>query len=154
MPTVCTQRQRSSRSANGGGQRWPSRARSRDSGVAATTTGRPATGGVTAASATMIGRSMSLLGPEPANFAPLPRAFFAGLVALLEALAPPLLDRGMTKAGPRADGIEVVLAHAAEIAYSVWAQAGRDAIVVGCAAMHEQRSDAAEALAIVAQLLC
>jgi len=60
----------------------------------------------------------------------------------------------MTKASPRADGIEVVLAHASEIAYSVWAQAGRDAIVVGCAAMHEQRPDAAEALAIVAQLLC
>jgi hypothetical protein len=96
---------------------------------------------------------MSLLGPEPANFAPLPRAFFTGLVALLDALAPPLLDAGMTKASPREDGIEVVLAHATEIAYSVWVQAERDAILVGCAAMHEQRADATEALALVAQLL-
>jgi hypothetical protein len=97
---------------------------------------------------------MSFLAPEPAKFAPLPRAFFGGLVALLDALAPPLLDRGMTKAGARDDGIEVVLAHASEIAYSVWVQAERDGILVGCAAMHEERADAAEALAIVAQLLC
>jgi hypothetical protein len=102
----------------------------------------------------MIGSSMSLLGPGPANFAPLPRAFFTGLVALLDALAPPLLDAGMTKASPREDGIEVVLAHASEIAFSVWAQAQRDVIVVGCAAMHEERPDAASALALVAQLLC
>jgi hypothetical protein len=97
---------------------------------------------------------MSLLGPEPANFAPLPRAFFAGLVALLDALAPPLLDRGMTKASPREDGIEVVLAHASEVAFSIWAQARRDTIVVGCAAMHEERADAGEALGIVDGLLC
>jgi len=97
---------------------------------------------------------MSLLGPEPARFAPLPRAFFRGLVALLDALAPTLLDHGMTKASPRDDGIEVVLAHASEIAYSIWVQAERDAILVGCAATHEQRTDATEALALVAQLLC
>jgi hypothetical protein len=102
----------------------------------------------------MIGSSMSLLGPEPARFAPLPRAFFGALVALLDALAPPLLDRAMTKASPREDGIEVVLAHARVIAYSVWIQAQRDAIVVGCAALHETRTDATEALALVAQLLC
>jgi hypothetical protein len=96
---------------------------------------------------------MTLLGPEHANFAPLPRAFFAGLVALLEALRPPLLDTCMTKASPRDDGIEVVLAHATEIASSVWVQAERDTILVGCAALHEERDDAAEALALVAQLL-
>jgi hypothetical protein len=105
-------------------------------------------------SATMIGRSMSLLGPEPARFAPLPRAFFRALVALLDALAPPQLDAAMTKASPRDDGIEVVLAHASVIAYSVWVQAERDAIHVGCAALHETRADATEALALVAQLLC
>jgi hypothetical protein len=105
-------------------------------------------------SATMIGRSMPLLGPEPAKFAPLPQAFFRALVALLDALAPPLLDATMTKASPREDGIEVVLAHASVIAYSIWIQAQRDAIVVGCAAMHEERTDAAQALALVAQLLC
>lgn len=102
----------------------------------------------------MLGRSMSLLGPEPAEFAPLPRAFFAGLVALLDTLAPPLLDRAMTKASPREDGIEVVLAHASEIAFSVWAQAERTRITVGCAALHEQLHDPATALALVAQLLC
>jgi hypothetical protein len=97
---------------------------------------------------------MSSLGPEPANFAPLPRAFFRGLVALLDVLGPPLLDPSMTKATPRDDGVEVVLAHATEIAFSVWVQAERDTILVGCAAMHEQRADPAEALVIVAQLLC
>jgi hypothetical protein len=96
---------------------------------------------------------MTLLGPEPANLAPLPRAFFAALVALLDALRPPLLDAGMTKASPRDDGIEVVLAHATEIASSVWVQAERDTIRVGCAAMHEECADAAQALALVAQLL-
>jgi hypothetical protein len=102
----------------------------------------------------MIGSSMSLLGPAPANFAPLPRAFFTALVALLDALAPPLLDAGMTKATPRGDGVEVVLAHATEIASTIWIQAERDAILVGCAALHEQRADAAQALAVVAELLC
>jgi hypothetical protein len=97
---------------------------------------------------------MPLLGPEPAKFAPLPQAFFRALVAMLDVLEPPWLDRGMTKASPREDGIEVVLAHASVIAYSVWIQAQRDAIVVGCAALHEERADATEALAIVAQLLC
>jgi hypothetical protein len=97
---------------------------------------------------------MSFLGAEPAEFAPLPRAFFAGLVALLDALKPPLLDHGMTKASPRDDGIEVVLAHASEIAYSVWIQAERDTILVGCAAMHEERADATQALTLVAELLC
>jgi hypothetical protein len=97
---------------------------------------------------------MSPLGADPAKLAPLPRAFFAGLLALLDALAPPLLDAEMTKASPREDGVEVVLAHATEIAFSVWVQAGRASILVGCAAMHEERADAAEALAIVAQLLC
>jgi hypothetical protein len=105
-------------------------------------------------SATMIGRSMTLLGPAPENLAPLPHAFFSGLVALLDALAPPLLDAGMTKATARDDGIEVVLAHASEIAFSVWAQARRDTILVGCAAMHEERAEAGAALALVAALLC
>jgi hypothetical protein len=97
---------------------------------------------------------MPLLGPEPAKFAPLPRAFFRALVALLDVLEPPLLDRAMTRASPREDGIEVVLAHADEITYSVWVQAERASILVGCAATHEERADATEALAIVAQLLC
>jgi hypothetical protein len=102
----------------------------------------------------MIGSSMSLLGPEQAQFAPLPRAFFTGLVALLDALAPPLLDHTMTKASPREDGIEVVLAHATEIAFSVSVLAARDAIAVGCAAFSEELTDPAAALATVAQLLC
>ncbi|WCB95853.1 hypothetical protein DSM104299_04604 [Baekduia alba] len=97
---------------------------------------------------------MPLLGPEPARFAPLPQAFFRALVALLDALAPPLLDEVMTKASPRDDGIEVVLAHATEISSTVWIQAERDAILVGCAATHETRTDPTEALALVAQLLC
>jgi hypothetical protein len=97
---------------------------------------------------------MSLLGEPPPNLAPLPREFFAGLSALLDVLAPPLLDAEMTKATIRDDGVEVVLAHAREIAFSVWAQAAADGITVGCAAMHEERGDAAEALVLVAALLC
>jgi hypothetical protein len=97
---------------------------------------------------------MSSLGADPARLAPLPRAFFAGLLALLDALAPPLLDAAMTKASPRDDGVEVVLAHATEIAFSVWVQAERETIVVGCATLHDERADAAQALALVAQLLC
>jgi hypothetical protein len=91
---------------------------------------------------------------DTSRLAPLPRAFSNGLLALLDALAPPLLDGEMTKASPRDDGVEVVLAHATEIAFSCWVQAERDTILVGCAALHEERADAAEALAIVAQLLC
>jgi hypothetical protein len=102
----------------------------------------------------MIGRSMSLLGPAPENLAPLPRAFFAGLDDLLTALDPPLLDRAMTKATARDDGVEVVLAHASEIAWSVWAQAAATEVVVGCAALHAEHHDAAGALETVARLLC
>jgi len=97
---------------------------------------------------------MSPLGAEPAELAPLPRAFLRGLAALLDVLAPPLLDAEMTKASPRDDGVEVVLAHATEIAFSIWAQAERSSILVGCAALHEETADAATALALVAQLLC
>jgi hypothetical protein len=97
---------------------------------------------------------MRPLDAGPASLAPLPRAFFAGLLALLDALAPPLLDGEMSKASPRDDGVEVVLAHASEIAFSVWVQAERETILVGCSATHEERADAAEALAVVAQLLC
>jgi hypothetical protein len=102
----------------------------------------------------MIGSSMSSLGPERAELAPLPRAFFTGLVTLLDALAPPLLDQAMTKASPREDGVEVVLAHATDLAFSVSVLAQRDAIVVGCAAFSEELADPAAALATVAQLLC
>jgi hypothetical protein len=97
---------------------------------------------------------MSSLTADTSHLAPLPRAFLLGLVALLEALAPPLLDRGMTKASADGDGVEVVLAHATDVAFSVWAQASRSAIVVGCATLHEQTTDAATALATIAQLLC
>jgi hypothetical protein len=97
---------------------------------------------------------MSLLGDEPPELAPLPHEFFAGLSALLDALAPPLLDAEMTKATPRGDGVEVVLAHATEIAYSIWAQAAADGILVGCAALHEECAGAPAALAIVTALLC
>ena len=97
---------------------------------------------------------MAGLDLDTSRLAPLPRAFFNGLLALLDALAPPLLDAEMTKATPREDGVEVVLAHAREIAFSAWVQAERDVIVVGCAALHEEYGDAAEALALVAQLLC
>jgi hypothetical protein len=97
---------------------------------------------------------MASLDLDTSRLAPLPRAFFNGLLALLDALAPPLLDAEMTKATPREDGVEVVLAHAREISFSAWVQAERETIVVGCAALHEERADAAEALALVAQLLC
>jgi hypothetical protein len=97
---------------------------------------------------------MAALDLDTSRLAPLPRAFCNGLLALLDALAPPLLDAGMTKATPREDGAEVVLAHAREIAFSAWVQAEREVIVVGCAALHEEHGDAAEALALVAQLLC
>lgn len=102
----------------------------------------------------MIGSSMSLLGPAPEKLAPLPRAFFAGLDDLLTALDPPLLERAMTRATPREDGVEVVLAHSAEIAYSVWAQAAAGEILVGCSALHAEHHDAAGAVEAVARLLC
>jgi hypothetical protein len=73
---------------------------------------------------------------------------------LLDALAPPRLDGEMTKATVRDDGVEVVLAHADEIAFSVWAQAAADGIVVGCAALHQECDGAPEALAAIARLLC
>jgi hypothetical protein len=97
---------------------------------------------------------MSLLGEPPPNLAPLPRDFLLGLAALLDVLAPPLLDAEMTKATARDDGVEVVLAHATEIAFSVWAQAAADGITVGCAALHDECADAAAALVVVAALLC
>ncbi|HET6508277.1 MAG TPA: hypothetical protein VFG42_15905 [Baekduia sp.] len=96
---------------------------------------------------------MPPLDVDPSRLAPLPAAFLADLNALLETLAPPRLDAAMTKATLRDDGVEVVLAHATEIAFSAWIQAARDGIVVGCAAMHEETDDAAVAVAIVAQLL-
>lgn len=96
---------------------------------------------------------MAPLELDTRRLAPLPAAFLADLVALLDVLRPPLLDAGMTKATPRDDGVEVVLAHATTIAFSAWVQAAREEIVVGCAAMHEQTDDPAVAVAIVAQLL-
>lgn len=96
---------------------------------------------------------MSLLGPEPEKLAPLPREFFRAVRALLEVLAPPLVDREMTRASVRGEGVEVVIAHAEVIAYSVWVQAEKDTILVGCSAMHEERGTASEALAIIAALL-
>jgi hypothetical protein len=96
---------------------------------------------------------MGPLDLDTSRLAPLPAAFLADLGALLADLRPPLLDDGMTKATPRDDGVEVILAHATEIAFSAWAQAARDGIVVGCAAMHEETDDPAVAIAIVAQLL-
>ena len=97
---------------------------------------------------------MAGLDLDTSRLAPLPRAFFDGLLALLDALAPPLLDAEMTKATPRDDGVEVVLAHARELAFSAWVQAERETIVVGCAALHEEHHSAPRALAVVAQLLC
>jgi hypothetical protein len=97
---------------------------------------------------------MSLLGPAPPELAPLPRAFFAGLDALLEQLDPPLLDRAMTKASAREDGVEVVLAHVREIAFSLWAQASAGEVVVGCATLQAGHHDAAGALRTVEGLLC
>jgi hypothetical protein len=96
---------------------------------------------------------MGSLDVDTSRLAPLPAAFLAQLRALLDALAPPLLDAAMTKATVRDDGVEVVLAHATRIEYSLWAQAERDTIVIGCAAMHERTPGAAAAVAIVAQLL-
>jgi hypothetical protein len=97
---------------------------------------------------------MPLLGPEPEELAPLPADFFRGVSALLEVLAPPLVDLDMTRATRRDDGVEVVIAHTEVIAYSIWVQAEKDTILVGCSAMHEERADATEALALVAGLLC
>lgn len=96
---------------------------------------------------------MASLDVNTRRLAPLPAAFLADLIALLDVLAPPLLDDAMTKATPRDDGVEVVLAHATEIAFSTWVQAARETIVVGCAAMHEETTDPAVAIAIVSQLL-
>jgi hypothetical protein len=97
---------------------------------------------------------MSPLGAAPPELAPLPRDLFDGLTALLARLDPPLLDAGMTKASPRDDGVEVVLAHATEIAFSVWVQAGAGTVLVGCAAHHAELADAPAALALVGELLC
>src|SRR5690349_19765238 len=97
--------------------------------------------------------SMSLLGPAPPELSPLPAEFFAGLTSLLDALRPPLLDAGMTKASLRDDGVEVVLAHARDVRFSVWAQALADGVVVGCGAF-EETGDAPGALALIAALLC
>jgi hypothetical protein len=96
---------------------------------------------------------MPLLGPEPPELAPLPRDFFRGLVALLDELRPPLLDAAMTKASAREDGVEVVLAHATVIPYSVWAQAGRDVIVVGSSATETEHATALDALDAIGALL-
>lgn len=60
----------------------------------------------------------------------------------------------MTKATPRDDGVEIVLAHSTEIAFSVWAQAAAAEIVVGCSALHAEHHDAAGAVETVARLLC
>jgi len=90
---------------------------------------------------------------DTSRLAPLASAFFGGLVALLDALAPPLLDPAMTKATLREDGVEVVLAHAEVIAFSVWAQASGEVVVVGCAAMQEEHPLSAPALGVVEALL-
>jgi hypothetical protein len=97
---------------------------------------------------------MSLLGDPPPELAPLPRELFAGLSALLAILAPPLIDPSITKATARDDGVEIVLAHAREIAFAIWVQAATTEITVGCAALHEEHRDAAAALASIGQLLC
>ena len=96
---------------------------------------------------------MSLLGPPPPELAPLAQAFFEGLTALLDALRPPLLDTGMTKASARDDGVEVVLAHARDVRCSVWAQASAERVIVGCAALEDER-DVPGALELIAALLC
>jgi hypothetical protein len=99
---------------------------------------------------------MSLLGDPTPGLAPLPRAFLGALVALLDELAPPLLDGPMTKASVRGDGVEVILAHATEVAFSVWAQVGAETILVGCAALHEEfagADGAGAAIALVRALL-
>jgi hypothetical protein len=96
---------------------------------------------------------MSRLHADPSRLAPLPASFLTGLNALLDAVAPPLLDAAMTKATPRDDGVEVVLAHAETIAFSVWAQATRAAIVVGCSATHAEHARTDDALALIEGLL-
>lgn len=96
---------------------------------------------------------MSLLGAQPPDLAPLPRDFLRGLDALLEELRPSLLDAAMTKASVREDGVEVVLAHATVIAYSVWAQAARDGIIVGCSATETEHARADDALEAIGALL-
>jgi hypothetical protein len=90
---------------------------------------------------------------DTSRLAPLPFAFFEGLVALVDVLAPPLLDGTMTKASARDDGVEVVLAHASVIAFSIWAQASREVVVVGCSAFHSEHAEAGAALALVSELL-
>ncbi|HEU4975831.1 MAG TPA: hypothetical protein VFT50_12125 [Baekduia sp.] len=97
--------------------------------------------------------SMLDLGADTAGLAPLPRAFLAGLGALLDELRPARLDAGITKATRRDDGVEVVLAHAHEPAWSIWAQAARDGVLVGCGALHAEHTRAGDALALVADLL-
>jgi hypothetical protein len=98
---------------------------------------------------------MAPLDLDTSRLAPLPLAFFSGLAALLSAGGawPPLLDGAMTKASARDDGVEVVLAHAETIAFSVWAQASRDVVVVGCSALHAEFAEAGPALALVEDLL-
>jgi hypothetical protein len=96
---------------------------------------------------------MPPLDVDTSRLAPLPLEFLEGLVALLDALAPRLLDETMTKASVRDDGVEVVLAHASVIAFSVWAQASREAVVVGCSALQSEFEDAEAALGLVEALL-
>jgi hypothetical protein len=97
---------------------------------------------------------MSLVGPDEAKLAPLPRAVLTALSERLTTLAPPLLDGSMTKATRRDDGVELVLAHARDPSCSVWVQAARDGVVVGCAALHAEFGDAAGAVEAVTRLLC
>jgi hypothetical protein len=94
------------------------------------------------------------LNVDTSRLAPLPGRLHLRLTALLDALAPPLIDAEMTKATARDDGVEIVLAHATTIPFTIWIQAERDTILVGCSALHEETSDPAAALATVAQLLC
>jgi hypothetical protein len=96
---------------------------------------------------------MPRLTVDTSRLAPLPRDFLSRLDALLDELRPALLDAAMTKASAREDGVEVVLAHATVIAYSVWAQAARDVIVVGCSATQTEHASAGEALEAVGALL-
>jgi hypothetical protein len=96
---------------------------------------------------------MPSLALDTSRLAPLPLEFFTGLVALLDAVAPPLLDEAMTRASLRDDGVEVVLAHTTTIPFSIWAQASRSEIVIGCSAMHAECPDAAAALRMVDELL-
>jgi gluconate kinase len=96
---------------------------------------------------------MSVLGLDESGLSPLAREVLHGVRTLLDDVAPPALDLGMTKATRRDDGVEIVLAHARETAWSVWVQASRDLVVVGCAALHEEHREAVRALASVAALL-